>query len=233
MLSGSIEIDIDGRKKVWEAGHTAWVSANVPQQARCVSDNGTRFFVVRLHITTEDNTVIEAPRSDYLVPTPRDLLNTLDTCMDLHSLPSAISRQRLRWLLGDVFAQILQTHEFLSQMKSSASKVGLTHQQRRTMQTWLYDHLTEEPQVSDLAKLCGLEPTTFRRHFQRTYGQSPRTWIAQERIRVIAAMIRDSDSPIQHIAARGGFRSIPSFNRAFKQLYGVNPQQWRLKEEES
>ena len=150
--------------------------------------------------------------------------------MDLFSLPGEIAALRLRWQLADAFAQICASNEILQQHKGLPS-VGLTEEQRREMQTWLYDHFADDPQVSDLAKLCDLQPTTFRRHFQRTYNCSPRTWIAQERLRAIATMLRDSDLPIQHVAARGGFRSIPSFNRAFKDLFGISPQAWRLRDE--
>ena len=175
VLSGQIEVTLDGETKIWEAGQTAWVNALVAQQARGTHSSGTRFFVSRLHITLPDGRPLLAPQRDYLIPTPRGLLPTLDTCMDLHSLPGAIAAQRLRWQLADAMAQIMSTHDLQQQHNGQLPSVGLSHEQRHATHTWLQDHFSDDPQASDLADICQLELTTFRRHFQRTYGCNPRT----------------------------------------------------------
>ena len=81
------------------------------------------------------------------IPTPHGLLHTLDTCMDLFSLPGDIATQRLRWQLADAFAQILAINEVQRQHKGHLPSVGLTEEQRREMHTWLYDHFADDPQA--------------------------------------------------------------------------------------
>jgi AraC-like DNA-binding protein len=82
-------------------------------------------------------------------------------------------------------------------------------------------------QVSDIAKACHLSETHFRRLFSQSMKISPLSYVNLVRVEAACKMLRSTSSPIQNIAVQCGFDTLTSFNRNFRELMGVTPQQWR------
>ncbi|MFW5829391.1 MAG: helix-turn-helix transcriptional regulator [Planctomycetota bacterium] len=83
-------------------------------------------------------------------------------------------------------------------------------------------------QPGDLADACGLGLGHFRRLFKTTFGCSPRAWLAEQRIRHAADLLRESDISVDDLAQACGYESTPAFTRCFKRIMGQAPGQWRL-----
>ena len=91
--------------------------------------------------------------------------------------------------------------------------------------------INKEPQhafkIRELAKLCHISETHFRRVFSEYMKMSPVKYINQVRIRQACDELKRSNDSINVIAARAGFSSLSTFNRNFRQITGVTPQQLR------
>lgn len=81
--------------------------------------------------------------------------------------------------------------------------------------------------ISELAKICHISETHFRRVFSEYMKMSPVKYINQVRIRQACDDLKRSNDSINVIAARSGFPSLSTFNRNFRQITGVTPQQLR------
>lgn len=82
--------------------------------------------------------------------------------------------------------------------------------------------------VEDLADLCHMSPTHFRRHFWSIMGSAPLHYINNLRIQRACLLLKTTDHPIGDIAKAVGFTSISSFNRAFSMFIGSSPRHYRL-----
>ena len=93
------------------------------------------------------------------------------------------------------------------------------------------DYINREPdhsfKIEELARMCHISETHFRRVFSEYMKMSPVKYINHVRIgRAYDELKRTNDS-INVIAARTGFSSLSTFNRNFRQITGLSPQQLR------
>ena len=88
-------------------------------------------------------------------------------------------------------------------------------------------HPERECSVEDLAALAGMSRSSFGAHFARAFGRSPHSFLMESRLRRAAHFLATTDLPVKTIAGKIGYRSRSNFSRAFKTLYGVDPNAYR------
>lgn len=81
--------------------------------------------------------------------------------------------------------------------------------------------------INDLADLCHLSTTHFRRKFHEIMGTAPLDFLNSTCIEEACKQLKSTDASILSISERVGFQSISSFNRCFSKLMGESPKQWR------
>ena len=88
-------------------------------------------------------------------------------------------------------------------------------------------HYSEEIEVKVLADLCFLSVPHFSRVFKTVMKVSPMEFVFAVRIKMAGVLLKSQPASVLDIAYEVGYSSITSFNRHFKRLKGVTPQQWR------
>jgi AraC family transcriptional activator FtrA len=96
----------------------------------------------------------------------------------------------------------------------------------RVMQ-WARERLHEPLEVRDLASEAAMSERTFLRRFTEASGQSPKTWLQQQRLGRARELLESSDQNTEQIAERCGYRSVESFRVAFRTVVGVPPSVYR------
>lgn len=93
------------------------------------------------------------------------------------------------------------------------------------------EYINKEPEhpfkIEELAKICHISETHFRRVFSEYMKMSPVKYINHVRIRRACDELKRTNDSINAIAARTGFSSLSTFNRNFRQITGITPQQLR------
>ncbi len=92
---------------------------------------------------------------------------------------------------------------------------------------YLRAHFREEFPMDDLARICLMSSTHFRRTFTSVMGRSPHTYLTELRIREAAELLCATDRSILDISEEVGFQSVSSFNRHFMNLYQMTPRDYR------
>ena len=92
-------------------------------------------------------------------------------------------------------------------------------------------HYNEPIKVKELADMCHISETHFRRIFSSYMNAGPLEYINQVRIRMACEQLKRTDEPIAEIAAKCGFSTNSTFNRNFRQYMGVTPMEWRRRPE--
>lgn len=77
--------------------------------------------------------------------------------------------------------------------------------------------------VDLLARAVGLSRPVFARLFVETVGLSPMRYLTDQRMRVAAALLLESNQALAELARRVGYESEFAFGRAFKRHYGEPP----------
>ncbi|WP_434752866.1 helix-turn-helix domain-containing protein [Paenibacillus amylolyticus] len=81
--------------------------------------------------------------------------------------------------------------------------------------------------IDELAELCHLSTTHFRRKFQEIMGTTPLDFLNSTRVEEACKRLKSTDASVLSISEQVGFRSISSFNRCFARLIGQSPKAWR------
>lgn len=81
--------------------------------------------------------------------------------------------------------------------------------------------------MEDLADICHLSPTHFRRTFHSIMGTSPLDYVNNVRIMKACNLLRTTEDSILSISEMVGFHSISSFNRSFLEKTQMSPRNYR------
>ncbi len=81
--------------------------------------------------------------------------------------------------------------------------------------------------VEDMADVCHLSVSHFRRTFHSVMGAAPLDFLNSTRIDEACRLLRSTEESILTISEQVGFQSISSFNRSFTKLMGVSARVWR------
>lgn len=81
--------------------------------------------------------------------------------------------------------------------------------------------------IENLADLCHLSQTHFRRVFHEIMNTSPLNYLNTTRILQSCILLRTTEESILSISEQVGFRSVSSYNRHFSEIMGTQPSEWR------
>ena len=81
--------------------------------------------------------------------------------------------------------------------------------------------------IGDLADLCHLSVSHFRRIFHEIMGTAPLNYLNSTRIDEACWLLRSTEDSILTISEKVGFHSISSFDRCFVKLMKTSPNIWR------
>jgi AraC family transcriptional activator of mtrCDE len=87
--------------------------------------------------------------------------------------------------------------------------------------------------IRSLAELAGLSRSSFMMRFVDLIGESPIAVLRQLRMRQAAAMLVSNDeASVDQIARNVGYSSRSSFLRAFRKVYGMDPSEYVVAEQQ-
>lgn len=91
-----------------------------------------------------------------------------------------------------------------------------------------YVHLIR---VEELAKVCHMSETHFRRVFEACMNMSPVDYINLVRIQNACDLMKRSNDSMDIVAQKVGFTTTSTFNRNFKKFLNTSPYQWKINPE--
>lgn len=92
-----------------------------------------------------------------------------------------------------------------------------------TIEANLYENLS----VDELAHLCGMSLSSFKRTFRKAFGAAPATYIRQQRMERATKLLRRTEQRVSEVAFDCGFQDLAHFSRTFQKIYGMSPTEWR------
>lgn len=77
--------------------------------------------------------------------------------------------------------------------------------------------------LEDIAFLCNMSLSTFKRHFIQEFGLAPGKWLQQQRLGKARVLLQNKSVKPSDIYADFGYSNLSGFSTAFKNEFGVNP----------
>lgn len=166
--------------------------------------------------------------------------------VDVHGPGSTPTMQQLHAMLKDELQQVRNGQSYMLERVLEllyAESIRIyTEMQRDEVPSWLsaindkrvgpainyiHAHLGDAITVEGLAAIVALSPSRFAACFRDLVGVSPKSYIASQRQARVARRLLECGMSVQEIARECGYRSMPSFTKAFVRQFGCTPSRWR------
>ena len=92
---------------------------------------------------------------------------------------------------------------------------------------YIEEHLSGEISTEELADMVGLSQFYYQRLFKRLVRKPVQEYAKLRRLAKVVEGLKDTDRRILDIALDYGFSSHANFTRAFKETYGITPEEYR------
>ncbi|MCR5452423.1 MAG: AraC family transcriptional regulator [Lachnospiraceae bacterium] len=133
-------------------------------------------------------------------------------------------KESVKGYLYSLFIEVLRLKDERERIISNGAKVDRFV---RDAIEYVGAHYAEEIRVSDLASVCGLSESHFRRTFEESMNMKPNEYINLVRIDKACELLEKERIQIEDIAYKVGYQTPSTFNRNFKNLTGTSPLKWR------
>lgn len=110
--------------------------------------------------------------------------------------------------------------QLIALLSNSKSKLEVDF--KNVVQNNLFSNLN----IEELAFLCKMSLSTFKRHFHKFYETSPSRFIQEQRMKMAGQLLQKKHPPSE-IYSQIGYDSYSNFARAFKQYHQVSPRQYQ------
>lgn len=105
------------------------------------------------------------------------------------------------------------------------------------MENWVYaaqrlidfieENVCDCPSLAEISRQVGYSPYYCSEQFHRLSGMTIREYALKRRLAKASIDLRETGIPIVEIALKYGFSDQSAFSKAFKNLYGISPSQYR------
>jgi AraC-like DNA-binding protein len=92
---------------------------------------------------------------------------------------------------------------------------------------YVREHLGEPIRLETVAAIAGLTPCAFSRYFAEKIGMTFSTLVKTLRVEHALCHLEARDGAISALAAQAGYQSSCTFSRAFKDVMGESPSDYR------
>lgn len=93
--------------------------------------------------------------------------------------------------------------------------------------SFIEENFQNDISVEDIAACCGLNRSYFGKIFHENTGKSPQEFLISYRMTKAAELLKLTELSIADIGNAVGYPNQLHFSRAFKNVYGISPRQWR------
>lgn len=95
---------------------------------------------------------------------------------------------------------------------------------------YIEKNLTQDITIDQLSQIAAMNRYYFSTFFKKHMSESPVQYITRKRINLAIQLLKDDNLSVLEVALRSGFNNAANFNRAFKQLTGYSPSEYRRKQ---
>lgn len=135
--------------------------------------------------------------------------------------------------LNDVHLQKVKLEEMLlylagkhpAQLQSFIGQALQSNVQQKIRETVL-SSMDRNLTIDELAFLCNMSPSTFKRHFTKLFHTSPKKYFTENRMQKAKQLLK-MKKRVSEIYFELGYENLSSFSSEFKKHFGLSPKQFQ------
>ncbi len=152
------------------------------------------------------------------------IYNYIDSLHLLFQSGAKISSEMRRLKFEELMLYLLERYpEKILSFRSSQSRDLNDLEIRKAVETNAAGNITLE----EMAFLCNMSLSTFKRKFQKLYGTSPSKWMLQRKMETAKNLLLHFHAKPGEVYRQLGYESHSSFAQSFKQTFGRTPSEFQ------
>lgn len=168
---------------------------------------------------TNNSQVIKDETPYFIIKNDAYISSYLNSLSAINTTPSSLTKNLLSvkfdelmlYLInkyGDKFE--LYLHSLISNDISSFNKV---------IESNIYSNL----KLEEIAFLCNMSLSTFKRHFIKEYQVTPGKWLQEKRLLKAKELLLEGNLKASDVYLQLGYNNLSNFSTAFKNKFGMSP----------
>ncbi|MBO9563829.1 MAG: helix-turn-helix transcriptional regulator [Niastella sp.] len=145
----------------------------------------------------------------------------------LVSNPTAFSAELRQLKLEELLLYLLQQDAAKLRALQIVSQDTGELQLKKVVET----HIGQPVTVEELAFLCNMSSSTFKRKFERLYNTSPQKWLREQKLQLAADLLHSSSEIPSEVYHKVGYQNHSSFSAAFREHFGVTPSDYQARQQ--
>lgn len=149
--------------------------------------------------------------------------------LDLNNLPDLEEKAKDNYIKIKVAELLLLLSETCANENKTKNKYYLKSQTEivKNIHEEIIKDLSKNFTLKELSDRYGMSQIGLKNCFKAMYGKSIAKYIKDYRMEYAASLLRKTDETVMNIAASVGYENQSKFAAAFKELFGVNPTEYR------
>ncbi len=186
------------------------------------SNNALNHFLIKYNKLSEKKQVSK-PFLIYQQDTYiKQYVNSLLTLMES---ASPLSREIKELKLEELLLYLNQ----IDNKKLLSLQIVSPNQNDLTIRKIVERHIRTPATIEQIAFLCNMSTSTFKRKFENLYGQSPQKWLVKQRLELAAEILKSGVEIPSQVYYKAGYKNHSSFSAAFRKYFGFTPSEYQAK----
>lgn len=158
------------------------------------------------------------------------LARIIDAIIEETKAHRLYAQRSISLLVQQIVIELLRNDSSIREGQDGAVK-GTNMAQIASALDYINKNYQEPMKASQLAELCNMSETHFRRVFEEYINMPPMEYVNLIRVQKACELMKKSNISMEHVAIKCGFTTPSTFNRNFRKFVGTSPYQWKINPE--
>lgn len=179
-----------------------------------------RFWIKYEHLSSQAKQRTGKP---YLIYQQDDFIQQyINSLLILLKNPTLLTAEIRQLKMEELMLYLLQSDS----EKLQSFRIVTEYRENLQLKRVVERHIGKPTTIEELAFLCNMSTSTFKRKFEHLYNTSPQKWLLNKRMEMSAELLRSADTFPSQVFYRVGYQNHSSFSEAFRKHFGITPSQY-------
>ncbi|HLV42110.1 MAG TPA: AraC family transcriptional regulator [Brumimicrobium sp.] len=168
---------------------------------------------------TKKNEVVKEEIPYFIIKNDSYITSYLDSLSTIGEAPTDFMENLLSVKFEELMLYLLQKYGRKFELYLHSLIIRETSPFKKIIENKIHSNL----KLEEIAFLCNMSLSTFKRHFIKEYKTSPGKWLQDKRLRKAKETLGHNDLRASDIYLDFGYNNLSNFSIAFKNKFGINP----------
>ncbi|WP_298418391.1 helix-turn-helix domain-containing protein [uncultured Kordia sp.] len=168
---------------------------------------------------TEARSILRDEVPYFVIRNDAYITSYLNSLVTIHEAPAIFMENLLSVKFEELLLYLINKYGDTFKLYLQSLIVKETSAFKKIVESKIHSNL----KLEEIAFLCNMSLSTFKRHFIKEYDVSPGKWLQNKRLQKAKEMLEQGDCKPSDIYLDFGYNNLSNFSIAFKNKFGFSP----------